>query len=87
MDAREMFESLGYGCNENTLLIQYINDDDSDYKCIEFDLEYHTFYAQYNYEAKCITVDEFKAIQQQMKELGWLNENAKKEKENEQEFM
>lgn len=76
MTAREMFESLGYGCTESTLLIQYINDyindDDSDYKCIEFDLEYHTFYAQFNYEAKCITVDELKAINKQCEELGWI---------------
>lgn len=80
MNAKEMFESLGYGFNETTLLIQYINDyindDDSDYKCIQFDLEYHTFYAQFNYEAKYITVDEFKAIQQQLKELHWLEEKV-----------
>lgn len=72
--AREMFEKLGYefiDCKES---IRYVIDDgiDGDYIAIEFYLSYHAFYAQYNYEAKNITVDEFKAIQQQMKELRWL---------------
>lgn len=39
---------------------------------IEFWLNEHTFSAQYNYEPKEVTMSEYKAIQQQIKELGWI---------------
>lgn len=80
MTAREMFEALGYefiDCKES---IRYVIDDgiDGDYIAIEFYLSDHAFYAQYNFEAKNITVDEFKAIQQQMNELGGFNDNKRR---------
>lgn len=72
--AKGMFRKLGYRQERilNDRFILYKKPSGIGYCCIRFDLEYHTFYAQFNYEAKCITVDEFKAIQQQMKELGWI---------------
>ena len=73
-NAKEMFEKLGYefiDCKES---IRYVIDGGilGDYIVIEFYLSDHAFYAQLEYEAKNITVDEFKAIQQQLKELGWI---------------
>lgn len=74
MTAKEMFEALGYEFIESKELIQYLIDGgaDGDYMAIEFWLNEHTFSAQYNYEPKEVTMSEYKAIQQQIKELGWI---------------
>lgn len=74
MTAKEMFEALGYEFIESKELIQYLIDGgaDGDYMAIEFWLNDHTFSAQYNYEPKEVTMSEYKAIQQQIKELGWI---------------
>lgn len=78
MSAKEMFEKLGYECYENVRSIHYIAncDMDEDYISIGFGLLSHTFYAQHNCNPNDITIDEFKAIQQQLKELGWLEEET-----------
>lgn len=74
MTAREMFEALGYEYYEGEYSIRYIAncDMDEDHISIGFGLLSHTFYAQQNCDPYDITIDEFKAIQQQMKELGWI---------------
>lgn len=76
MKAKEMFKALGYECYEGEHSIRYIAncDMDDDYISIKFGLLSHTFYAQHNCNPNDITIDEFEAIQQQMKELGWLEE-------------
>lgn len=76
MKAKEMFEALGYEYYEGEYSIRYIAncDIDDDHISICFGLLSHTFYAQHNCNTNDITIDEFQAIQQQMKELGWLDE-------------
>lgn len=63
MNAREMFGALGYECSKSDIKIEY-----------SWGVENIVFWLNYNdfYTTKCINVDEFKAIQQQMKELGWI---------------
>lgn len=68
MNAKEMFESLGYKYRKSDIIIEYSCFDD----CIAFWINSREFYASYCNEPKDICVDEFKAIQQQMKELGWI---------------
>lgn len=74
MTAREMFEKLGYECYECESTIQYLANYEivSKSKEITFLLLSHSFYAQHYFNPLNVTVDEFKAIQQQMKELGWI---------------
>lgn len=74
MTAKEMFEALGYEFIESKELIRYLidGDADEDYMAIEFWLNERTFSAQYNYEPKEVTMSEYKAIQRQIKELGWI---------------
>lgn len=78
MKAKEMFEALGYEYYESEYSIRYIAncDMDDDHISIGFGLLSHTFYAQHNCNPNDITIDEFKAIQQQLKELGWLEEET-----------
>ena len=74
MTAKEMFEALGYEFIKSKELIRYLidGDADGDYMAIEFWLNERTFSAQYNYEPKEVTISEYKAIQQQIKELDWV---------------
>lgn len=74
ISAREMFESLGYKYGEES-------DERYNYKVIKyydtntefvFSINAREFAVGYCEEPKYITVDEFKAIEQQMKELGWI---------------
>ena len=82
MKAKEMFEALGYEYYECEHSIRYIAncDIDDDHISICFGLLSHTFYAQHNCNTNDITIDEFQAIQQQMKELGWLDKLEKRKK-------
>lgn len=81
LTAREMFESLGYKYGEES-------DERYNYKVIKyyeantefvFSINAREFAVSYCEEPKYITVDEFKAIQQQMKELGWIEPEQKQE--------
>lgn len=72
MNARKMFESLGYEyCKyyDRNQIIQYYNEQEVQFS---FWIEEQEFSVSEYGELKNITVDEFKAIQQQMKELGWI---------------
>ena len=71
MNAREMFETLGYECRKSENAIQYLSECGKE---ITFIFELHRFYKQRNFISLNIDIDEFKAIHQQMKELGWLEE-------------
>ena len=71
MTAREMFEALGYEyCKfyDRNKIIQYYNEK---VRFLFWIAEQEFSVSEYG-ELKNITVDEFKAIQQQMKELGWI---------------
>lgn len=76
--AREMFESLGYKYGEesderyNYKVIKYY---DTNTKFV-FSINAREFAVSYCEEPKYTTVDEFKAIHQQLKELGWLEEET-----------
>lgn len=73
MNAREMFKSLGYEyCKyyDRNKIIQYYNEKE-DIQFLFWIVEQEFSVSEYG-ELKNITVDEFKAIQQQMKELGWI---------------
>lgn len=71
MNAIEMFEKLGYEYSkyyDRNQIIQYYNEETE----FVFWVKEQEFSASEYGEYKNITVDEFKAIQQQMKELGWI---------------
>lgn len=79
MSAKEMFESLGYKYSRN--YIKYYGDEVIEYYKTEgvkfvFLMKEHEFYGEYYEEPKNITVDEFKAIHQQLKEIGWIEEET-----------
>ena len=71
MNAKEMFEALGYEyCKfyDRNKIIQYYNEKVR----FLFWIAEQEFSASEYGELKNITVDEFKAIQKQMEELGWI---------------
>ena len=78
MKAKEMFEALGYECRKSENAIQYLSECGKE---ITFIFELHRFYKQRNFISLNIDIDEFKAIHQQMKELGWLEEEKQKTRE------
>lgn len=77
MTAREMFEKLGYGYRE-------LDDDVFQYSransiVIRFYKKEREFCSVEFFGPKNINMDEFKAIQQQLKELEWIEEEKPKE--------
>lgn len=76
MNAEEMFKSLGYKRHEGENGIQYFSESGVE---ITFIFLIRRFYKQENFQSLNISVDEFKAIQQQMKELGWIAKEEKQE--------
>lgn len=72
MNAKEMFKSLGYEYSkyyDRDKIIQYYNEEEVQFL---FWIKEQEFSVSEYGELKNITVDEFKAIHQQMKELGWI---------------
>lgn len=68
MTAREMFKELGYECSkyyDRNKIIQYYNAEE---------VQFLFWIKEQEFSASefVITVDEFKAIQKQMEELGWI---------------
>lgn len=91
MNAREMFEELGYSLKvDNKDLIEY-SKEDCGHIAFDFDIETKRFYSRYSFSssiqstAHSITLDEFEAVQKQMEELGWL-EDEKQEIKQETNF-
>lgn len=74
--AKELFEALGYKRHEGENGIQYFSESGVE---ITFIFLIRRFYKQENFQSLNISVDEFKAIQQQMKELGWIAKEEKQE--------
>ena len=70
--ASEMFKKLGYKYSKNrdrNRIIEYCKEDSTS---VLFWIKEREFSVSEYCEPKDINVDEFKAIQQQMKELGWI---------------
>lgn len=73
--AREMFENLGYEYFNNGLRITYEKCPDNECKMIEFNLKNKTILlADDSSDVVEIDLKEQQAINQQCKELGWLDE-------------
>lgn len=76
MDAREMFKKLGYKKRAFGDWVFYEKGNRIVRHMIEFNLKDKIVYSCTEYETgnaiKSLTVNELKAIQQQMKELGWI---------------
>ena len=68
MNAREIFEQLGYERTEDEARIEYENEDE----LIIFYKERERLYHVNSYEP-LIYLGTFKAIHQQLKELGWID--------------
>lgn len=85
MSAKEMFEDLGYSLKvEPNDFIEY-SKEDCGHIDFYFLIETKRFYSRYCFSpsfqstAHSITLDEFEAVQKQMKELGWLDEKTETE--------
>lgn len=73
--AKEMFEKLGFKQTINSKIIAYEKFSQLiGHQRIEFDLFDKTIIADDTYKSMYIDIDTFKAINQQLKELGWLDE-------------
>ena len=77
MTAKEMFEELGYRCENGYItdlyFIKQILKKQGDNYIIHFDLNDKSFskYRSYNGADVFINLQEFKAIQKQIEELNW----------------
>lgn len=81
MTAKEMFEALGYKQvvnNDNFIEYQDDSHGDGDYKYIYFNHLWKSYIVGYfeecnrNVRPTKVYIEEYKAIAQQMKELGWI---------------
>ena len=78
--AKEMFEVLGYEQTTNNKdYLEFVNYSEDEtgtcYKTICFIKESKVFYCDDHYCSMYVDVETYKAIHQQLKELGWLDEN------------
>lgn len=87
MNAREMFENLGYLLKvEHNDFIEY-SKEDCGHIDFYFLIETKRFYSRYCFfpsfqsTAHSITLDEFEAVQKQMEELGWFEEEKQEIKQ------
>lgn len=87
MNAEEMFEELGYSLKvEHNDFIKY-SKEDCGHIDFYFIIETKRFYSRYCFSpsfqstAHSITLDEFEAVQKQMEELGWFEEEKQEIKQ------
>nr|UVX57659.1 MAG: hypothetical protein [Bacteriophage sp.] len=88
MNAREMFENLGYSliCDNNNYLIKY-SKEYCGHIDFCFDIETKRFYSRHSFSSSIkpthhsITLDEFEAVKKQMEELGWVEEEKQEIKQ------
>lgn len=87
MSAKEMFEELGYSLKvEHNDFIEY-SKEDCGHIDFYFLIETKRFYSRYCFSpsfqstAHSITLDEFEAVQKQMEELGWFEEEKQEIKQ------
>lgn len=83
MNARDMFEELGYRCIKSNNSIWYVNDsDEENYRSVEFYFCDCTFDAIGNYgDPLMVNVKELEAINKQCEEIGWLEEEKQEIKQ------
>ena len=77
MKAKEMFEFLGYTIttDDHDMLVYTYKMQNDLYLKIKFDLLDKVIQIYYNHEMmNCLNVDDINAINQQCKELGWLED-------------
>lgn len=74
MTAQEMFEELGYKKDARNLFLDWHKIEDGNDIEITFDLISKTFYTVLDFEPLDIDMPLLKAINQQCKELGWLDD-------------
>ena len=73
MTAREMFESLGYTLiRSDNCFISYEKNEINALTRFVFVMKDKKFYSEYNAVAHDITMDELKAVNKQVEELGWI---------------
>ena len=68
MTAKEMFKAIGYECSncyDRNRIIRYYNEQKNEFV-------FWIKQQEFSSSKFVITVDEFKAIQKQMEELGWI---------------
>ena len=81
MKAKEMFEALGYSLKMyNKYTIKY-SKEECNYTTLDFNLDTKRIYSRFMSKAHGITLDELKAVIQQAKELGWLEEEKREIKQ------
>lgn len=81
MTAKEMFKNLGYRYIETLISILYINDSDDEYKTVEFyfsGLTIEILEADNHDDSFKIDLELFDAIEQQIKELRYVEWQQKK---------
>ena len=81
MKAREMFEKLGYECKHNKQRISYEKTVYRTTTLIVFDLKTKQAYCECGMGLRVFNPEESKAVQQQKKELGWLEEEKQETKQ------
>lgn len=74
MKVQEEFKKLGYELTETEYSLRYVKSGTTEYDdcVIEFWKDEKSFSAIEHYDSKLITMEENKAIQMQLKELGWM---------------
>ena len=72
MIAKEMFKSLGYECKHYNQRISYAKTVYRTTTLIIFDLKTKQAYCECGMGLRAFNPEESKAVQQQMKELGWI---------------
>lgn len=76
MTAKEMFEKLGYvkTYHDEYEIVYSLYIGNEKVAEIEFDLSVQTFYCSYDKIIMEVSMNVLKAINQQVKELGWLDD-------------
>lgn len=81
MNAREMFESLGYEYKHYKQRISYAKTVNRTTTLIVFDLKTKQAYCECGMGLRVFNSEESKVVQQQKKELGWLEEEKQETKQ------
>lgn len=78
MTAQEMFEKLGFEeiCHDDREIIYFMHINDVKVREVEFDLQNKTFYCMCSDIVMEVDMELLKSINQQCKELGWLDETV-----------
>lgn len=75
--AKEMFKDIGYECEYSKQSISYAKTVYRTTTLIVFDLKTKQAYCECGMGLRVFSLEESKAVQQQKKELGWLEKETK----------